>query len=163
MCSLAGFRIATSILSLRKWQLTKTDVEIAFLQREVAERDVFVLPPTKSFDRGKCLCLLLAAAYGLVNVNAKWQVISEQAINEIGFRCFIILSQLFFLKSHGDDIVAVLPKIVNDFLICVECSTIDDVVKSIRKYFKLGTIIQGPGLLLFWTDRTTTQRLHSDC
>lgn len=150
MCPPSGFRIVASIASLRKWQLTKIDVKTAFLQAGKAERDVFVLLPTKSSDRGKCLWLLLTAAYGLVNANAKWQVISDQELHEIGFYCSIVLPHLFYLKSHDDDIVAALAKIVDGFLICGACSTIYNVIKSKQKYFTLVTITHRPGLLRYF-------------
>lgn len=40
-------------------------------------RDVLVIPTCKINDRGKVLWLLLAAAYGLVNDNDKWKVLSD--------------------------------------------------------------------------------------
>ena len=70
-------RLLISIASLYAWRLSKIDVKSAFLQTGKAERDVYVIPPVESGDRGKCAWLLETASYGLVNANAKWQVHSD--------------------------------------------------------------------------------------
>lgn len=64
--------------------------------------------------------------------------------------CFIVLLQLFHLKNSDDDIVAVLAKNGEDFLICGESCTIKDLIKSIRNYFMLRAIIHGSGLLRYF-------------
>lgn len=71
MCPPAGFRLVTSVASIKKWRLTLIDVKTAFFQTGSAGREVCVVTPMEGQERGKCLWLLLTAAYGLVNSNAK--------------------------------------------------------------------------------------------
>ena len=55
---------------MRQWTVSKADVKSAFLQTGKAQRDVYVVLPRESHDRAH-YWLLLTAAYGLVNANAK--------------------------------------------------------------------------------------------
>lgn len=71
MCSPVGIRLLLSAEWLFGWQLTNPDVKDAFLQTGKVQRDVFIIPRRESVDRGKTLWLLLTAAYGLINANAK--------------------------------------------------------------------------------------------
>lgn len=150
MCPPSGFRIIASFASLRKWRLTKLDVKTAFLQTGAANRDVYVVPPQESNDRYKVLWLLLTASYGLVNANAKWQVVSDQALHDIGFCAITVLPQLFYLSALDGAITAALAKVVDDFLLCGEPAVVDDVIDNISKSFKLGTILHGPGVLRYF-------------
>lgn len=102
MCSPMGFRILLSISALFRCRITMADAKTAFLQTGDAARDVYVIPPTESKERGTCMWLLLAAAYGLVNSNAKWQIQSDQTLKDIGFEQVSLIPQLFFLKKKAN-------------------------------------------------------------
>lgn len=78
-----GIRIILSIAIIKKWRVLKIDVKSAFLQSRPAERDVYVNPPRESKRRNE-VWLLLTAAYGLINANAKWQKISDTVFSEFG-------------------------------------------------------------------------------
>lgn len=58
-----------------RWWMKKADVKSPFLQTRQAQRDVYVVPTRESNDRSHYwhYWLLLTAAYGLVNNNAKYQ------------------------------------------------------------------------------------------
>lgn len=64
MCSHVGMRILISVTVTNSWYVRKRDVKAAFLQTGKGTRDVYVIPPVESKDRGKVLWLLLAASYG---------------------------------------------------------------------------------------------------
>lgn len=83
-CPPTGLRILESIASLFGWTLYKADVKAAFLQTGLAQRDVYVRPPRESEMKGTHLWLLLTAAYGLVNANAKWQHQADRVMLDIG-------------------------------------------------------------------------------
>lgn len=70
VCPPLGIRILLSIAVLLYWYLVKIDVKSTFLQTGIAERDVYVVPPRECKKRS-FYWLLLTAAYGLVNANAK--------------------------------------------------------------------------------------------
>lgn len=75
MCSPVGMRILMSLDALNESFLTKLVDKSAFRQTGPAHRDAYVLPPRESRDRGTQAWILSAAAYGLVNADAKRQII----------------------------------------------------------------------------------------
>lgn len=98
MCSPVGIRALPSTAALCKRGLTKLDVKTALLQTGRGSRDVYVVLPRKSGDRGKFLRLLLTVAFGLVIANAKFQVQSEKVILDLGFMPAALVSKLFLLR-----------------------------------------------------------------
>lgn len=65
-----GVRTVLSVASMYNSRLTRADSSSSYVQTGKAQRDVYVLPTHKSSDRAH-YWLLLAAAYGMVNANAK--------------------------------------------------------------------------------------------
>lgn len=94
ICSLTGVHILTSIVSIRKWLMTKVNVKSAFLQTGKAERKVYVVPPKEATDRFKLLWLLLVVSYSLVNTNARFQEQSDSLLLEPGMKRVIEVLQL---------------------------------------------------------------------
>lgn len=136
--------ILLSLASLFKWRLSKIDVKTAFLQTGQATRDVYVITPCERNDRGRSLRLLLAAAYGLINGNEKWQELSEKMLFRIGFIQVPLVPQLLYIKL-GASTVAIIAKIVDDILISDSPADTDPIIEKINIKFKLGTIVHGPG------------------
>lgn len=64
-------------------EISKTDVKSAFLQTGDAVRDVYVISPYESADRGRFHFLLLFGAYELVNANTKWQALSDTLFKDL--------------------------------------------------------------------------------
>ena len=104
-CPPTGLRILESIASLYGWTVYKGDVSAAFLQTGKAERDVYVRPPRESSMRSTHLWLLLIAAYGLVNYNAKWQQQSDQVLLEYGL---VQSKHLMWFEVRLIELVAIL-------------------------------------------------------
>lgn len=112
-CPPTGLRMLESVASPFGWTVYKADVEAAFLETDEAQRDVYVLPPRKIQTRATHLWLLLAASYGLVNSNAKWQNQSDTLILENGLSQSKHVSQLFY-KKEGVKLVLIVANIVDD-------------------------------------------------
>lgn len=148
MCAPTFVRILLSLSTMFKWRLTKIDVKSAFLQTGSAERDVYVRPPHESAIKSH-YWLLLTAAYGLVNANAKWQVLSDSLFCDIGLTQLRHVPQLFYMKQDGL-LSAVVVKIVDDILIGGQLDTVDKIVDQVNHKFKLGTIFHGPGLFRYY-------------
>lgn len=109
-------RILISTACMHGWRLQKIDVKSAFLQTGSAARDVYVIPPRDSADRGKVLWLLLTTAYCLVNANYTWLVLSAQLLVESGFETAPLIPQLLIMRSDGH-MVPLTAKIVDDILV----------------------------------------------
>ena len=148
MCSPTGVRIVIMISSLFGWRIHKLDALTAFLQTGAAERDVYVVPRRECRDR-RFLWLLLAAAYGLVNANAKWQTQSDQLIQSLGLTQCPLVPQLFYKLSNGR-LSLVVAKIVDDLMVTGEPGEVESFQSGFGKIFKLGTVCSGPGRLRFF-------------
>lgn len=139
MCPPLGIRIILSIATIFSWILTAIDVKTAFLQTGQAGRDVYVIPPAKSSDRVPKMWLLLCAAYGLINSNAKWQVQSDQELKDMHFEQIAVIPQLFMLRRNGR-LVVLLAKIVDDILLTGVPEVVQEVIERFNNRFTLGNI-----------------------
>ena len=149
MCDPTGVRVLISNATVRKWRISKVDVKSAFLQTGPAERSVYVIPPLVSEDRFRSVWLLLAASYGLVNANAKFQVQSDNLLLDLGMLRVTDIPQLFYAKSNGR-LTILLAKIVDDILVTGEVAVFENVLRMFNEKFKFGTIVHGPGKLRYF-------------
>lgn len=99
MCSHVLMRILSSTESLFGRPLHKLDVKAAFQQTGQTTRNVYVGPTRESADRARSQCLLLTAAYGMVNTKTKCQVQSDALLHGLDFESAPLVPQLFFLFS----------------------------------------------------------------
>ena len=148
-CSPAGLRIIDSIASLLGWLVTRVDAKTAFLQTGKAQREVFVIPPVESEMRSTHVWLLLAAAYGLVNANAKWQAQSDRRMYEIGLKQCRQIPQLFYMKENGK-LVLIAAKVVDDIKLAGTKHHTSRFIEMFNSTFNLGTVVSGPGVIRFF-------------
>lgn len=148
-CPPVGLRLVESIASLKGWTLHKADVKSAFLQTGPAQRDVYVKPPRESGMKSTHFWLLLTAAYGLVNANAKWQVQSDTVFFDLGLNQCQQIPQIFYLHS-GDELVLVVAKVVDDIKVAGKHDRAPKFITEFNKKFELGTVWSGPGQMRFF-------------
>lgn len=148
MCSPIGIRVILTTAAIRKWIITRADVKAAFLKTGTAERDVYVRPPRESRDR-RHYWLLLAAAYGLVNANAKFQSQSNDLIRSIGLSHISLVPQLFHLVEKGE-LVLLVAKSVDDLLIAGVPESTKKFLSRFNSRFSFRTVVSGPGILKFY-------------
>ena len=148
-CPPTGLRILESIASLFSWKIHRADVKAAFLQTGEAQRNVYVRPPKESQMKSTHLWLLLTAAYGLVNANAKWQNQSDNVMLDIRLQQSSHVPQLFFEKENGR-LVLIIAKIVDDLKIAGEDNCVQHFIEEFDKRFRFGDVKHGPGKLRFF-------------
>ncbi len=156
-CPPTGLRIVESIASLHAWTLYKADVKAAFLQTGSADRDVYVRPPRESHLKTTHVWLLLTAAYGLVNANAKWQNKSDDVMFQLGLTQSKFIPQLFY-KKEGGKLVLIVAKIVDDLKAAGVGNNAKNFLENFHKVFNLGTINHGPGRLRFFGINTVQSK-----
>lgn len=152
-CPPTGLRILESIASLFGWALYKADVKAAFLETGAAERDVYVKPPVESRMRATHVWLLLTAAYGLVNANAKWQSKSDAVMLDLGLQQSKHIPQLFF-KKKNEELVLVAAKVVNDLKASGKRDNAKDFLTAFDRKFKFGAVNHGPGHMRYFGIKT---------
>lgn len=149
MCSPLGIRVVISVSVYKKWRIIRIDVKTAFLQTGRASRKVYVIPPRECRQRD-VLWLLLAAAYGLENANAKWQVKSDSALASLGLIQSSAIPQLFVHTDRNGNIDMIVIKMVDDILATGQDDVLKSFVTDFGGPFALGEIMHGPGQLRFF-------------
>ena len=147
-CPPVGIRLLLSLASIHKWPIAKVDFKSAFLQTGEAKRDVYVVPPRECATKS-CYWLLLTAAYGLVNANAKWQDHIDNFLFGLGLSQLVYVPQLFY-KIENDILSIAAVKVVDDILLCGERRYVQDIIDLISNSYELGTILFGPGTIIFF-------------
>lgn len=137
-----GICIVVFIATFHKWRPVKIDFISAILRTGRALRDVYVIPPFELGDK-KFLWLLFAAAYGLVNVDAKWQKRSGDSMKSIRFTQQVYVPQLCYNKRH-EVLTSSTVKAVDDVLFASEDAEIGSVVEYIQRKSKHSNFVQGP-------------------
>lgn len=92
---------------------------------------------------------MLAAAYGLVSSNAKFQTQADQFILEICLSHMNVTPQLFYLY-RDKNLVLTVAKIVDGLIMTGLKSDVEMFLRRFDERFKLGTIVHGPGVLRFF-------------
>lgn len=104
---------------------------------------------------------LFTALYGLINSNAKWQVLGDTIITDISFRQTPVLLQLF-VRIRNNKLVYIISKIIDDFVLVGSPAVTDLVIISIAAKLEFGTIVHNPshlryfGLILHHNDHFST-------
>lgn len=148
-CPPTGIRTVQSIATLKRWKLVLGDVKSAFLKTGEAERDVYVKPPQESKMRTSHVWLLMVAAYGLVNSNAKWQHKSDQALINLGLSQSKHIPQLFYKIEKGE-LTMVIAKVVDDIIAAGIGNTAEQLLSDFGKQYELGKMESGPGNFRFF-------------
>ena len=86
-CSPTRIQIVQSVVPLQDWTLYKAEFKSAPLRTGKAHRDLYVRPPRESQMKSSHAWFLLTAAYRLVNSNAEWQNVSDNAMFALGITC----------------------------------------------------------------------------
>ena len=133
----------------KKWPLVKIDFKSSFLQTGLAKRDVYLIPPRESFCSSRMFWLLLVAAYGLVNSNAKWQEHSDLCLTQLGFMQLKYTPQLFYIFDQ-ENLCAVAVKIVDDVLFSGPRNFLEQIISKITSRYTLRTVVFGPGTFLYY-------------
>lgn len=93
--------------------------------------------------------LLLLAAHGLANANAKFQSQSQQLILNICLARLASVPQLFYLFNNKK-LILVIAKIVDDLLMAYEPSEAWHFISAFDAKFKLGVVVHRPRILNFF-------------
>lgn len=108
-----------------------------------AERDVNVLPHRESQDRGSCVWIMLTSVHGLNKFSAKWKVLSDSLLTDIGcFRETTVLPQ-FFVRMIDAQLVAIIGRKVDNLLLASTPAVASTIISAISTRVKLGKISHG--------------------
>lgn len=81
--------------------------------------------------------------------NAKWQMLSDKMLLDLGFFKPSLIPQLFFIVQNSR-VVVICSKIVDDLLLTSLLGLTDVLTERINERFLLGTVTTRPGQLHFY-------------
>lgn len=114
------------------------------------------LPPPlrESQDRGEVLVLwlLLTAASGLINANAKWQCQSDELLTQLGSILVCLMPHLFMPPSgvSSPQPPALLANVFDEMMITGPDIVVKNIISLLHDRFPLGTVTKGHALLHFF-------------
>lgn len=145
MCSPIGIRIVLSLPAIYRWPIPDSDAKSASLQTGDAQWLVYARMPCES-----CYCLhhwlVLAAAYGFVNTNAKLQSQADDLILCLGLYHMAVIQKLLY-QGHYGFVAIIVIKCFNNLLLTSENASTMALLRSFNSVFELGNVVRGPGTL----------------
>lgn len=94
--------------------------------------------------------LLLADFFVLINACANFKARLDELTKHIGFTKDGIVSQLFLRCDNHEKCSMTLAEEVNDILIAKKPKYTGNVISSVNKRLKLGSITHGSGLVMYF-------------
>jgi len=143
-------RILLCVCSIKGLRLGKVDVKRAYLQSGPIRREIFVRPPREWHyfcyrnhrSPRSVLWKLDKLPYGIVEAGRQWQKTAELwLLDEMCFERISSLSQLFVKRDKNGQIITIVVKVIDDFLIGGSLQVIQEFVECMKKRFELGTVV----------------------
>jgi hypothetical protein len=129
-------RIALSIISSKQWRVNTIDIKSAFLQGNVLEREIYIVPPKEADVTGK-LWKLKKGVYGLNDAARKWYfAVFDELINLSCHRSSTDYG--IFMWYNGSELEGILMSHVDDFLWAGTDAFIKSVITPLSTKFKVG-------------------------
>ena len=112
-CSIESAPLALSIAATKKWRIYTADVKSAYLQGDLIERELYLMPPQEYFT-GK-LWRLRKTVYGLCDAARSWY---ERVRSELMSLSVSVcsLDESIFYWYNGDHLEGIICLYVDDFL-----------------------------------------------
>lgn len=93
--------------------------------------------------------MLLTAAYGLFNANAKWKDQSDSLLLDLGLHQLAVFPKLLYV-IRDDYLVLSVAKISDDLIATGLPDVVDGFYSDFKRKFQLGAVARGPGRLPFY-------------
>ena len=135
-CGHESLRVILAILAHRDWNLHSMDIKTAFLQGEVLQRDVYIMPPREADTRGK-LWQLQKCVYGLSDASLHWYKRVKTVMTESGGIISKVDPSVFYWLDKEGHVIGILACHVDDF-VWGGSKEFEEIIANIRKIFKVG-------------------------
>lgn len=142
-------RVVLTGTGICRWRIVKIDVETALNKFGLADLNVYVRPP-KELKLCYGLWLLLAAGYGFITANFKWQFVSDNAFFDLSLQHIALISQCFIKSDSNGCVVLLVIKIVDDILVCGLDPQLWSFINAFENKLNLDKITYGSGRFRFY-------------
>ena len=135
-CSKMNLRIIMAIAASKKWKINSLDIQAAYLQGKIVERDIFLKPPVEA--NTNCLWKLKKCVYGLNEAARMWYLrLSTELIN-LGMKKSKYDEAIFYWHRHGK-LQGVLSAHVDDFFWAGTKMFKEEILEKLTKTFKISS------------------------
>ena len=142
--SLFAIRLLLSLSALLKLRLFSVDIKGAYMQARPLSRRIFMCPP-KSWGFAHTVWELIRPAYGIVEAGRLWQQTINEFLLSLDFEVFLEIPEFFVVRRNGQ-IVLMIAKLVDDFLIAGDPGIVEEFYARLRQKFETGDLISGMDL-----------------
>ena len=135
-CSKMNLRLTVAIASSKGWEINSLDIQSAFLQGEVMERDVYLKPPLEA-NTDK-VWHLKRCVYGLNEAARKWYLKATSEIAKLGMKQSKYDEAIFFWHHEGV-LQGIMTSHVDDFFWAGTGKFQKKVIDKIKSTFKISS------------------------
>ena len=136
-CATESLKMILAIVAQNGWEPKALDVKTAFLQGDVLDRKVYLIPPKEASQPGK-LWLLNKCVYGLNDAALKWYQRVKTVLISTGGKMSKVDPAVFYWHSENGHLIGVLACHVDDFLWGGTGEFEKRVIDKIRQSFLIG-------------------------
>ena len=140
-CMRESLRIMLSFATSMEWHVNSIDIKAAFLQGKPIDRDVFLRPPMEANAEGK-LWKLRKVVYGLTDASRVWYLRVVDELLHLGGQVSRFDKSFFFWKKENS-VLGLMIVHVDDFLWAGSSSFHCDVIKPLKRVFKISKECEG--------------------
>ena len=142
-CNKQSLRLVFATAASHNWEIKSIDIKAAFLQGNILERDVYILPPEDLREDGK-VWKLKRCIYGLCDAPRSWykRLESELTGKLQGIRSKYDKALFYWLDKEGH-FRGVMALHVDDFVLAGTNEWLTNVVGAVMKAFEISSSAQG--------------------
>jgi len=135
-------RLLLSLVTFFDFRIATADITGAFLQSGPIKRDIYVRPPREWRGTRGTLWKLLKLPYGIADAGRQWQKVVEQWMLSAGnLQRVFGISQLFTKKDDRNNIILLVAKVTDDFLLGGSEEQMQLFIRDLGKRFVLGKVV----------------------
>ena len=139
-CATEGLKVVLGIIKMNGWEVRTMDIKTAYLQGDLIERDVYIVPPIDK-NRGM-VWKLKKAVYGLKDAARKWYDSLVQILRETGGNRSFLDSTVMKWKERGK-LIGIMVMHVDDLCYGGNSYFLNRVIRGIKERLKVGSEERG--------------------
>jgi hypothetical protein len=142
-CSKQSVRLLFSIASTFSWEVRSIDIKAAFLQGDLLDREVFVVPPEDQSLSGK-IWRLKRCIYGLCDAPRSWyKRVKHELVDTLGGKVSKFDKAFFIWHDTDGKLRGIIALHVDDFVFCGRSEWLVNVINKLMTVFKISKSSQG--------------------
>ena len=140
--SLFVVRLLLSLVTFLGFKIGTADIKGAFLQSGPITRQIYVRPPREWQGQRGVLWKLNKLPYGIADAGRQWQKkIESWMLEHVGLERVIGLSQLFLKRDAKGNVILLVAKVTDDFLLGGTKEAMQQFTNLLEKRFEVGKVI----------------------